>query len=77
MGGRGETVLYRRLYATNQQERQTMKDTITGIIDAAATNITVIALVETRAGSGGQGGGSGGAGGGSGGQGGGPGASSG
>jgi hypothetical protein len=58
MGGRGETVLYKRL-STSQHQREAIKADIIRTIDAAVTNITVIALVETRVGpntdSGGQG----------------------
>jgi|EndMetStandDraft_5_1072996.scaffolds.fasta_scaffold151888_2 hypothetical protein len=51
MGGRGETVLYRRKYAKTKEEREALKAEIIGIIDAAVTNITVITLVETGTGS--------------------------
>jgi len=51
MGGRGETVLYRRKYAKTKEEREALKAEIIGILDAAVTNITVITLVETGTGS--------------------------
>jgi hypothetical protein len=46
MGGRGETVLYKRIFGTDQTQRDSIKADIIRTIDATITNITVIALLE-------------------------------
>jgi hypothetical protein len=46
MGGKGETVSYKRIVAKSKDDRAALKEEINAIIDECSTAISVIVLVD-------------------------------